>query len=107
VNCCVAFTPIVALPGVTAIDTSVGAALVPVPDSITVCGLPCAESVIERFPVNCAALVGVNVTIIVQLAAGANPFAEERQLSVSANPEGTTMLGINIATVPVLVMVMV
>jgi hypothetical protein len=40
VNCCVAFTPIVALPGVTAIETSVGTAAVPVPVNITVCGLP-------------------------------------------------------------------
>ena len=71
------------------------------------CGLPCAESVIERFPVNDVALVGVNVTLIVQLAAGANPFAKDLQLSVSANPGGTTMLGINIAAVPVLDTVMV
>ena len=101
VNCCVAFTPIVAVAGVTAIETSVGAPFVPVPDSITVCGLPCAESVIVRFPVNDVALVGVNVTLIVQLAAEANPCDKDLQLSVSAKPEGTTMLGISMDAVPV------
>ena len=101
VNCCVALMAIVAVGGVTAIDTNVGAALVPVPDSITVCGLPCAESVSDRFPANDTALVGVNVTLMVQLVAGASPFAKDLQLSVSAKPGGTIMLGIITVAVPV------
>jgi hypothetical protein len=43
----------------------------------------------------------VNVTLIVQLAAGANPFDKDLQLSVSAKPGGTTMLGISMGVVPV------
>ena len=110
-NCCVPFTPTVAISGVTAIETSVGAALVPVPDSITVCGLPCAESVIVRFPLNAVALVGVNVTMIAQLICplpptGTNP-PEETQLSVSANPTGAIILGIVTVVFPVLVIVTV
>jgi hypothetical protein len=111
VNCCIPFTATVAGLGVTAIDTSVAAAAVPVPDSITVCGLPCAESVIVRFPVKAVALVGVNVTLIVQFICplaptGTNP-PEETQLSVSAKPAGATMLGIVTTVVPVLVIVTV
>src|SRR4029077_14882527 len=44
VNCCVAFTPIVALPGVTLIETNVGPELVPVPDKATDWGLSAASS---------------------------------------------------------------
>jgi hypothetical protein len=105
VNCCVAFTPIVALPGVTAIDTSVGTAGVPVPVSITECGLPCAESVIISDPLNAPTLVGANVTLIVQLVGLAPPGGfnppDETQLSDSPNPAAATILGIITATLPV------
>ena len=111
VNCCVPFTATVAVAGVTAIDTSVGAPLVPVPDSITVCGLPCAESVMVRFPVNVVALIGVNVTLIVQLVWPVCPIGtsppDETQLSVSAKPAGTMTLGIVTTAVPVFVIVTV
>jgi hypothetical protein len=104
VNCCVAFTPIVALPGVTAIETSVGTAAVPVPVNITECGLPCAESVIISDPLNAPTLVGANDTLIVQLPAGATP-PEETQLSVSAKPTGAMMLGTVTTALPVFVIV--
>jgi len=42
--------------------------LVPLPDKLTVCGLPVALSVIDSVPVLVPVVVGVKVTLIVQLA---------------------------------------
>ena len=61
VNCCVAFTANRRLPGVTAIDTSVGPELVPVPDKATDWGLSAASSVTTIVPLNAVAVVGVKV----------------------------------------------
>src|SRR5205085_11254257 len=41
----------------------------PVPESATVCGLPAAESVMVIAPLRAPTCVGVNVTLMVQLAA--------------------------------------
>ena len=43
----------------------------PVPAKLTVCGLPVALSVIESFPVTLPVAVGLNVTLMVQLAPAA------------------------------------
>ncbi len=43
----------------------------PVPVRLTLCGLPAALSVIDTVPVRVPVAVGVNVTLIVQLAAAA------------------------------------
>lgn len=55
--------------------------MVPVPLRETPCGLPGALSVIERVAVRELMLLGVNVTLIVQLAPAAN---ELPQVLVSA-----------------------
>ena len=44
---------------------------VPVPDSAMVCGLPLASSVTVMLPLRAPVAVGVNVTLIVQLAPAA------------------------------------
>ncbi len=49
----------------------VTAGAIPVPLRLTLCGLPAALSVIETVPVRVPVAVGVNVTLIVQLAAAA------------------------------------
>src|SRR5436190_2764463 len=56
---------------------------VPFPESMTLCGLPWALSVIESEPVYATADVGVNVTLKVQLAPTAT---DDPQLFVWANP---------------------
>ena len=49
-----------------------GGGLVPFPVRLTVCGLPPALSVTVKVPVRAPATVGVNVTLIVQLAPAAS-----------------------------------
>jgi hypothetical protein len=58
-----------------------GAALVPVPVKLTVCGLPAALSEMLRVPLRVPVAVGVKVTVIVQSAPAAT---ELPQLLVSA-----------------------
>lgn len=52
----------------------------PVPVSLTVCGLPLALSVMVMEPVRVPVAVGVNVTLIVQGAFGANELGHELDL---------------------------
>ncbi len=52
-------------------EISIAKSLVPMPVSPTACGLPAALSVIVTSPVRLPVVVGVKVTLIVQLAAGA------------------------------------
>jgi hypothetical protein len=61
VNCCIAFTAIVAVAGVTLIDTNVGPELVPVPDKTTDWGLSAASSFNRIVPVKAVAVGGVKV----------------------------------------------
>ncbi len=51
--------------------TAGAAGATPVPVRLTLCGLPAALSVIDTVPVRVPVAVGVNVTLIVQLAAAA------------------------------------
>ncbi len=44
----------------------------PVPDNATVCGLPAALSVIFKIALRAPVVVGLKVTLIVQLALAAN-----------------------------------
>ena len=72
---------------------------VPVPVRLTVCGLPEALSVMLKVPVRIPEAVGVNVTLMVQLA----PTATELpQVSVSVKSPLAEMLVIVRATLPVL-----
>ena len=66
VNCWVLPAAIEDVAGVTAIETSSGAA--PVPLNATICGLDVPLSTIVRLPVREPIAVGANVTEIVQLA---------------------------------------
>ena len=84
--------------GVERLATGVGA-VVPVPESVTLCGLPAALSVTERDPVRVPVAVGVNVTLIVQLAAAARG---EEQLLVCAKSPLVAMLVKVSAALPVL-----
>ena len=81
------------------------AAAVPVPVNPTFCGLVTALSVIVSVPLKAVAVVGVNVTLIVHVPAGAIGFAV--QVFVSANGALTTTLGTVRFPLPVLVTVMV
>jgi hypothetical protein len=64
----------------------------PVPVSATVCGLPAALSVMVSVPLRTPGAVGVNVTLIVQLAVGAT---EVPQLLVSPkSPPFTPLIAI-------------
>ena len=71
-NCCVPFTAIVAVAGLTAIEESVMfGAVVPVPVSETVCGLPEAEELMVKTPFGKdAAVPGAKVTAVTQDAPG-------------------------------------
>ena len=68
--------------GVTAMETSVGA--VPVPLSVTVCGLEVPLSVIVRVPARDPVVLGVNDTEIVQLALAASVAGLTGQVLVVA-----------------------
>jgi hypothetical protein len=74
----------------------------PVPERLTVCGLPVALSVIVSAPTIVPVAVGVKVTLIVQLAPAANPVP---QVFVCANGALATM-EVNV-TEPLLVSVTV
>lgn len=50
--------------------------LTPVPDSVTCWGLPAAPSVIESVPFRLPVAVGVNVTLMVQLAPADNALPQ-------------------------------
>jgi hypothetical protein len=78
---------------------------VPVPVNPTCCGLFGAESVNVKFVEKAVALVGVKVTLAVQLPPGATGAA--LQVFVSANPAPTTTLGTETGTVPVFMSVTV
>jgi hypothetical protein len=60
--------PIPWLPKVRLEGKTVSVGTAPVPDKVTVCGLPLALSVMVRVPLAVPAAVGVNVTLIVQFA---------------------------------------
>src|SRR5579859_1969960 len=77
---------------------------VPIPVSVTVCGLLAALSLTVRVPVCEPALRGLKTTLIVQLAPAARLVP---QLLVWANGPVVAMLVMLIATVPVLVSVAV
>jgi hypothetical protein len=70
VNCCVAPAIMEGVAGITATETSDGA--VPVPVSVTVCGLEVPVSVIVRVPAREPVVLGVKDTEIVQLAPAAS-----------------------------------
>ena len=72
--------------------------IVPVPERVIVCGLSAALSEMVIAPVCCPAVVGVNVTLIVQLAPAAT---EMPQLLVCANWPLETMLVMLSDAVPV------
>jgi hypothetical protein len=80
------------------------AAAVPVPDRATVCGLPVALSVTVIVPGWLPVAVGVNVTVMEQLAPAAT---EAPQVLVSAYWVLATMLVMLSAVLPELVSVMV
>jgi len=80
-------------------------ALVPVPLNVTVCGLFAAVSVIVTAPLYAVAVVGVNVTLMVQVAAGLIWFPVH--VFVSVKPEVTTTLGTLKIAEPVFVSVIV
>jgi len=82
VNCCVYPFATDAVPGVTAIETREGA--VPVPVSVTCCGLDPPVSATVRVPLRVPRAPGVKVIEIVQLAAAASVAGLIGQLSVSA-----------------------
>ena len=62
---------------------TIGVGAVPVPDRPIVWGLPAAADVTVTAPVDTTAAVGVNVTLIVQLAAAASVAV---QLCADVNP---------------------
>ena len=73
---------------------------VPVPVRLTVCGLPEALSVMLKVPVRVPDAVGVNVTLIVQLAPAAT---EPPHVSVSAKSALAAILPVIVrAALPVL-----
>jgi hypothetical protein len=80
-------------------------AAVPVPLTVTICGLLTALSVIVTVPLKVPATVGLNVTLIVHVPAGAIGFAV--QVFVSANGALTTTLGTVRFPLPVFVTVIV
>jgi hypothetical protein len=82
---------------------TVGAA-VPVPDKLTVWGLPAALSTIVTVPVRVPATVGENVTLIVQLPPGATLAP---QVLLCAKSPDAAWLVIDSGPVPVLVSVTV
>ena len=55
-------------------ETAAGA--IPVPLRVTVCGLPLALSVMETAPLALPLLCGVKVTLMTQLALGANALPQ-------------------------------
>jgi hypothetical protein len=64
---------------------------VPVPDKLTVCGLPGVLSEMDRVPVREPSAVGVKVTEIVQLAPAPNVFGDNGHVEVCAkSPEVET-----------------
>ena len=77
-------------------------AVAPVPESVTVCGLPVALSVTVMVPACVPEAVGVKVTLMEQLAAGAR---EAPQVLVWAYWELATMLVILIGAPPMLLSV--
>ena len=77
-------------------------AVVPVPVRATVCGLPVALSVTVIAPVRAPAAVGVKITEIVQLAAGATDAPQV--LVWLKSPLGVMLAMVRVA-VPVLVSV--
>ena len=79
-------------------------AATPVPDSVTVCGLPVALSVTVTVPGWLPRAVGVNVTLMEQLAPAAT---EAPQVLACAYCALATMLVMLSAAVPELVSVMV
>ena len=86
------------------IATSESFTSIPVPDNVTICGLPFASSVTERFPVASPFCTGVNFTWIWQFV----PTARlEGQLFVSVNGPVVEILEMFTGTVPVLVSVAV
>ena len=83
-------------------EKPVAGAVVPVPASVTVCGLPLALSVTEMEPVREPATVGVKVTEIVQVPAAAT---EAPHVLVWLKSPLAAMLPIVKAADPVLVSV--
>src|SRR5258705_11485587 len=60
---------------------------VPVPVRLTICGLPVASSVIVMVPVRVPVAVGVNVTLIVQLAPAATEVPQVLVCAYCADPK--------------------
>jgi len=81
VNCCLAPAVMEELAGVTAIETSGGA--IPVPLSVTVCGLEVPLSTIVSVPVRAPRAAGVKDTEIKQLAPAARVAGLTGQLLVA------------------------
>ena len=82
VNCCVLPAAIDGEAGVTAIETKVG--VVPVPDSVTSCGLLPPLSLTVSVAFRAPVVLGVNVTEIVQLEPAASVAGLTGQLLVAA-----------------------
>jgi hypothetical protein len=82
VNCCVLPAAIEGDEGATAIETRDGA--VPVPVSVTFCGLEVPVSVTVRVPLRAPRALGVNVTEMVQLAPAASVAGLTGQVLVAA-----------------------
>ena len=68
--------PIGWLPKVRLVAESVSVAKTPVPERATTCGLLAALSVIVREPERTPLVVGLNVTLIVQLEPAAMPLPQ-------------------------------
>ena len=81
---------ITTVPKLSEDGATVNCPLTPVPVSATVCGLPPAVSVIDKFPENGPTVVGAKVTLIVQDEAFVfGTSVAPLQLSVSVKPVGT------------------
>jgi len=79
-----------AAPPLAQVRLTAGPREIPLPVSLTVCGLPCALEVMVIEPVLMPVAVGKKVTLIEQAAPAANPLP---QLSVSRkSPLGTMLL---------------
>jgi hypothetical protein len=97
--------PTVTLPKLRLVGVS--SAVVPVPLSGTCCGVPAALSVTVRFALRAPVVDGLNVRLIVQLAAAARELVQVVAVSgkSAASAPVTAMLLIVIVVVPMLVSV--
>ena len=82
--------PTCTLPNARESGENVGFARIPVPVSVTVCGLPAASSVIDRLPLSAPVWVGLNVALMAQVAAGARSLPLHPSLVMLNSPDGVT-----------------